>query len=166
MSARRFGIPTLYGGVQFRSRQEATWACFLDRLQLRWDYEPADLDYYIPDFDVLFARKPLLLEIKGSNEDIACAKSKIESTSWQGDIAVLVNAETRFVGEIFEEQSGWSRAVLCFCMKCKKPTIVAEAGQWSCRNCDGGNRDLWWAYDASPDWRESKNATQWRPAAE
>lgn len=162
--SRRFGIPTTYGGLRFRSRQEATWAAFFDLQKLRWSYEPADLDFYLPDFDLMFARRPLLIEIKGSNDDIELAKSKVESTSWTGDIAVLVNTETRFVGEMFEEDAGWSRAVWTFCLKCKAPTLVAESGRWACRNCAGGNRDLWWAYDASADWRAAKNVTQWRAA--
>ena len=47
---RRVGIPTLFAGVRFRSRQEAKWASFLSALKLRWDYEPCDLAGYIPDF--------------------------------------------------------------------------------------------------------------------
>ncbi len=45
-------IPTVYGGVQFRSRLEARWAAFFDILRWRWEYEPLDAAGWIPDFYV------------------------------------------------------------------------------------------------------------------
>lgn len=44
--------PTLYAGVQFRSRLEATWACFFDHLEWKWEYEPSVYDGpgWLPDF--------------------------------------------------------------------------------------------------------------------
>ncbi len=124
-----------------------------------------DLPGYVPDYELKFARKALFVEIKPSHEDMACAKSKIESTGFDGDFAILVDAESKFIGEIFEPECGWSRAVLTFCKKCNTSTIVSEDGRWACRNCDGSSRDLWWAYDASAEWRAAKNAVQWKPRA-
>lgn len=43
-------IPTVYAGVQMRSRLEATWAAFFDQMGWKWSYEPVDLDGWIPDF--------------------------------------------------------------------------------------------------------------------
>lgn len=43
-------IPTLYKGRQYRSRLEARWAAFFDLLNWRHEYEPFDLDGWIPDF--------------------------------------------------------------------------------------------------------------------
>lgn len=43
-------IPTLYAGVMFRSRLEARWAATFDLCGVPWQYEPFDLDGYIPDF--------------------------------------------------------------------------------------------------------------------
>jgi hypothetical protein len=43
-------IPTVYDGIQFRSRLEARWACMFDMMSLNWLYEPLDLDGWIPDF--------------------------------------------------------------------------------------------------------------------
>lgn len=50
-------IPTSYAGVRFRSRLEARWAAFFDLLEWKWDYEPIDLNGYIPDFIV---RRPMM----------------------------------------------------------------------------------------------------------
>ncbi len=46
----RKAIPTLYRGVQFRSRLEAKWAAFFDAMGWPWQYEPFDLAGWIPDF--------------------------------------------------------------------------------------------------------------------
>jgi len=43
-------IPTTYKGVRFRSRLEATWAAFFDKMGWNWEYEPIDLDGWTPDF--------------------------------------------------------------------------------------------------------------------
>lgn len=47
-------IPTMYRGTQFRSRLEARWAEFFDRIGLVWQYEPEGYETsagrYLPDF--------------------------------------------------------------------------------------------------------------------
>lgn len=64
MSENR-GIPTLYAGTRFRSRLEARWAAFFDLAGWRWEYEPIDLDGWIPDFHVLWKNwHQHLIEIK------------------------------------------------------------------------------------------------------
>jgi hypothetical protein len=50
-------IQTEYKGYLFRSRLEARWAYFFDKMQLKWDYEAEgfeldDGQYYLPDFKV------------------------------------------------------------------------------------------------------------------
>lgn len=60
---RRAGIPTMHAGTRFRSRLEARWATFFDAIGWQWEYEPFDLDGYIPDFAILGVR-PFLVEVK------------------------------------------------------------------------------------------------------
>lgn len=58
-------IPTLYNGVQFRSRLEARWAAFFDLCHWKWEYEPIDLNGWIPDFRVIDSgRTAHLCEVK------------------------------------------------------------------------------------------------------
>jgi len=57
------GIPTIYAGVQFRSRLEAKWAAFFDLIGWRWEYEPFDLAGWIPDF-LLIGASSVLVEVK------------------------------------------------------------------------------------------------------
>lgn len=48
-------IETNYKGYRFRSRLEARWAVFFDRMGMRWEYEPEGFELpdgtrYLPDF--------------------------------------------------------------------------------------------------------------------
>ena len=56
-------IPTMYNGVQFRSRLEATWAAFFDLCGWDWDYEPIDFNGWIPDF-VIHGGIDVYVEVK------------------------------------------------------------------------------------------------------
>lgn len=56
-------IPTVYRGVQYRSRLEARWACFFDLMGWPFQYEPFDLAGWIPDF-LLAGHQPVLVEVK------------------------------------------------------------------------------------------------------
>jgi hypothetical protein len=58
------GIPTVYRGVQYRSRLEAKWAAFFDLLGWPYQYEPFDLGGWIPDFMLTSGPKPVLVEVK------------------------------------------------------------------------------------------------------
>ena len=65
-------IPTTYNGVRFRSRLEAKWAATFDRMGWLWEYEPIDLNGWIPDFLVQhpkFNSRPWLVEVKPINTD-------------------------------------------------------------------------------------------------
>jgi hypothetical protein len=52
-----YSIPTKYKGFEFRSRLEARWAIYFDKIGLKWDYEPEgyvleDGTHYLPDFHI------------------------------------------------------------------------------------------------------------------
>jgi hypothetical protein len=56
-------IETQYAGHTFRSRLEARWAAFFDILEWHWEYEPFDLNGWIPDFQVV-GKCPIIFDIK------------------------------------------------------------------------------------------------------
>lgn len=60
-------IQTKYAGCLFRSRLEARWAIFLDRMRYKWVYEPEGFVLpsgpYLPDFEL--PEFGMYLEIKG-----------------------------------------------------------------------------------------------------
>ena len=82
-------IPTMYKGIQFRSRLEARWATFFDLCGWKWDYEPEDLAGYIPDFMLHFDKGDVLAEVKPSNpsDDHELAQAKIFNGGWRGAAA-------------------------------------------------------------------------------
>lgn len=49
-------IETTYKGYRFRSRLEARWAIFYDKIGINWEYEtdrvPTDAGHYLPDFTI------------------------------------------------------------------------------------------------------------------
>jgi hypothetical protein len=110
-------IPTKYKGVQFRSRLEAKWAAFFDLAKWEWDYEPLDLNGYIPDFIVKTPDRECLtcaktsesctgqhrlIEVKPALKltDYEEAQAKIARSGWQGP-ASCVGA---IVGLLFDDQ--------------------------------------------------------------
>ena len=60
-------LPTLYRGIQFRSRIEARWAVVFDFFDLQWEYEPEHYELpignYLPDF--WLQNQDCWVEIKG-----------------------------------------------------------------------------------------------------
>ena len=71
--------PTLYKGIQYRSRLEATWACFFELAGLTYEYEPFDLPGWSPDFLIKKTGWSDLVEVKPVFEFTKPMKSKIES---------------------------------------------------------------------------------------
>jgi hypothetical protein len=62
-------IPTTgIQGIRFRSRIEAQWAEMFTKLGWEWEYEPIDLNGYIPDFIIKFPYEHLLVEVKGDTD--------------------------------------------------------------------------------------------------
>ena len=59
-------IETYYNGYRFRSRIEARWAVFFDKMGIEYQYEPEGFDfgevYYLPDF--YLPKQKLWIEIK------------------------------------------------------------------------------------------------------
>ncbi len=89
------GIPTIgVRGIQFRSRIEAQWAYIFEKLGWNWEYEPIDLEGYIPDFIIKFGDEDILIEIKGDTniwkeEVYKPHKEKIIKSGWKGMFGIL-----------------------------------------------------------------------------
>lgn len=63
-------IETWYKGIKFRSRTEARWAVFFDKLNIEWEYEKegfvmSDGSYYLPDFWLPTFDGGMYAEVKG-----------------------------------------------------------------------------------------------------
>lgn len=183
----RRGIPTTYGGVRFRSRIEARWAVMFDQLGWRWEYEPLDLDGYIPDFVLMFT-EPLLVEVKHelalSNLVRHCRK--IEMSGWEHEALVLgatpliAESQTWHLTHVFgllgerigesETPTGWNwdEAIPFRCGGCKRPSLLHTSMSWRCRasGCyDGDGHIAAMDVDILTRWRLAHEATAWRGAA-
>ena len=63
VAERTNAIPCQYKGINFRSLLEARWAYFFDKLGWIWQYEPFEMDGYIPDF-MITDRLSFFVDIK------------------------------------------------------------------------------------------------------
>ncbi len=177
-------IPTMYNGVQFRSRLEATWATFFDLCFWDWDYEPIDLNGWIPDFVLKGVNYYIYVEVKPFTqiEEFDKAIDKIIKTHINENILLLGVSP-------FGDEWGW---FLGWCNEeCDKdfdcdfhPAIFSDhkasgkigySEQFTYRydyynsvmsfrqrlndmyDGDGYNDDG----DPMPLWKEAKNITQW-----
>lgn len=172
------GIETVYAGIKFRSRAEARWAAFFDNCGWRWRYEPIDLEGYIPDFIIGFA-KPTIVEIKGHAlcvEQLRDSMPKLEATSWEGDAIVLganplwddPKALNPIIGIISERDGmgwNWGDCLVHRCAICTKISVHHDHGSWRCRvsGCYEGNRYIGGieAAELNERWARASNTTRW-----
>lgn len=178
-------IPTMYNGLQFRSRLEATWACMLDKLGWDWDYEPIDLNGYIPDFILKFSM-PLLVEVKPDLEFYSLRNhiDKIEQSGWKGDYLIVgstpfeaqneMGSATigmlvyRFFDNQEQKETPWvSEGIFHVCGACGKHSFHHHEGPWNCIVCAAHDGDHYlgdFPYgEVIRLWRAAKNDTQWNP---
>lgn len=194
MTRPRGPIRTPYAGLTFRSRIEAKWAVMFDKLDWKWEYEPLDLDGYIPDF-VLQFHEPLLVEVKAelSLRELNAHTDKVERSGWQHE-ALIVGAspalktlhpfEARSPGDSFgllgerphdlgddgeDIQREWDTAVLFHCGICERTSLRSAGGSFQCRlnGCashGGDSHDFPIDFDLDAMWRSVHDRTAWKAA--
>jgi ribosomal protein L37AE/L43A len=178
-------IQTKYRSVTFRSRLEARWAMLFDELGWPWEYEPIDLDGYIPDFVLPFKAGPLLVEVKPDFylSELEQHTGKIENSGWEHEAMVvgaspgLINAHgvvySQTIGLLAErlqvedvKSYAWSTALFHHCSECSGHALHSESGDWRCRVCgayDGNTYMLPSDIDLQQVWAETGGRTQWKP---
>ena len=171
-------IPTLYKNIVFRSRLEAKWAAFFDLAQWHWDYEPIDLNGWIPDFQIINKQnKAILVEVKPITDLNREFTDKIDKANNNQYEVLLVGStlpkelDQIYIGWLYELGiNSWARAPFCFYKE--TPNLLDfthEYGYFSGRisgNYDGGS------YGIDSDraskraeifWAIASNSTQWKP---
>ena len=180
----RPGIPTLYNGIQFRSRLEAKWAAFFDLLGWEYEYEPFDLNGWTPDFLIKGKPKDILVEVKPVTEcpeDVvdemwnACPGEHHETENWFSPNYNLLILGCLIPAGGEDDGLGWEIDELA-------GVVTASFGMWK-----GSKRIGYFCKDASWDdrisgedgsfgpnqmevdmdrvaklWREAGNLTQWK----
>lgn len=144
-------IPTRYAGVEFRSRLEAKWACFFDLAGWEWEYEPIDLQGWLPDFWVKWpcghsecgAHHTLYVEVKPVDDYNVRSEFKSHRCGaheylYGGDLGVCATA-----------------------MFGKRPSSTF----WEMAHGAGGGVDtvLNWVENPGALWKEAGNRVQWKP---
>lgn len=148
-------IPTKYRGVQFRSRLEACWASFFDRMGWQWEYEPIDMPGWIPDFLLLTQSRKFLVEIKPAVEfdQLTQYWTKIERASPEIPVLLLgarifqevyeSMPEIRVLGQVMEFACGACGSILSGpnqdcpigCVAFPEASAV-PCGIGKCRDCE------------------------------
>jgi hypothetical protein len=109
-------IPTEYRGRTYRSRLEARWAAFFDRLGLAHEYEPFDLGAWSPDF--LLTDLECLVEVKPLTDlDLtvwkkliaACRARRLFDNSNIGGVLLSMVAPLRSTRDLV--QIGWAGVI-------------------------------------------------------
>ncbi len=165
-------IPTMYNEVQFRSRLEATWAAFFDLCEWEWDYEPIDLNGWIPDF-ILHGNDDVYIEVKPYKEaeewnDVI---DKIFNTGIEEQI-LLLGVSPFYFDDTYELSIGWtildpldylSSAIFFYIKDIRKYDFSESSTFYDDRtgimyncNCFYHNSD------PMPLWKKAKNITQWK----
>ena len=165
------GIPTIGArGIQFRSRIEAQWAYIFETLEWNWDYEPIDLQGYIPDFIIRFDdANEILIEIKGDvniwkEEVYTPHKDKIIKSGWKGQFGILGGAYKEGsaeswinIGKLFN--GGW----------CQDDLVLRKNNKNNKWSLGGDKESVQETYqyhtiqkEFSKLWVEAKNKVQWK----
>jgi hypothetical protein len=171
------GIPTVYGNRTHRSRLEARWAAFFFDIYWRAEYEPFDLDGWIPDFALAGAGgKVILAEVKPifARDEQACRKLEkaaanqyellllgigpFESAEWGGHAAAI--------GWLYEPCGGWDEALLGLSAKTGRYDFFHASGSYGYRisgEDDGTHHIKPTDFTAARHlWAAAGDAVQWR----
>lgn len=153
--------PTMYDGVQYRSRLEARWAAFFDLAEWQHEYEPIDLPGWSPDFRVVFP----------------CRHSECEKTDGKRDgrHSLLVEVKPyyridQFKGHPCMDYPYGFKHGLEGKTACQIPADASaafganpEVTSWEMVHGAGGGGECLesWVSDYSPLWKEAGNIVQW-----
>lgn len=128
MSNQIKAIETLYAGCRFRSRLEARWAVFFNKLRIRWTYESEGYEYedskYLPDF--YLPEIKTYAEVKGGDEALAKDLDKIREFSKRKPVGPVV-----ILGDVHDGYGALSApAHSAFLNGCNGTSIVVKANSF------------------------------------
>ena len=82
-------VITEYAGTTFRSQLEARWAAYFDQRGIAWQYEPARLSGWTPDFRLVLNGVEAYAEVKPVSEFPMDVAQRVLGAGWTGDILIL-----------------------------------------------------------------------------
>ena len=170
--------PTVYQGIQFRSRLEARWAAFFDRLGWPYEYEPFECGGWIPDF-LLKLHTPVLVEVKpaATSRELGDYVRKIDVSTAVHEVLLVgvspfLDADRCF-GLLRDRlwDYGWAEAwhFGCTGMSARQPEhefgFCSSEGSYECRVCGAWNGDHHIGETGAfvhAKWKLAMNDTQYR----
>jgi len=178
-------IPTVYRGRTYRSRLEARWAAFFDRLRWTYEYEPFDLgswspDFLLPDLDTLVEVKPWTSLDKPTADKVADAAGDKQILLTMAAPVLVKNAVS--LGWFLPQPVGdqWYHATMFWLPKFDQPQFKADLVYPADFPVNG--RNIWLSasgtggYTDEPSgrlhgygshtmklWADACNAVQWEP---
>jgi len=142
---RKFSNPTRYSGVMFRSRLEATYAKWFDKIGIAWSYEPEGYmlgnghgylpDFWLPDQGAWFECKGVMLPVD---------EAKIVQLAIESGCDVFVGTTIRGgdlrIGavDMYNDgghEVGYATMIAAKCGKCNRVWLMQDWGNWECRCC-------------------------------
>lgn len=142
-------LPTMYGGINYRSRIEARWAVFFDSLGLQHEYEREGYDLgdgklYLPDF--WLPELKYWVEIKGDDPDedacdkahrLAVASGFMTFVFFGGHVIPSNNQSPCSAYAFYPDGGGDSSYMWCECSECGRLGIQFDgrADRLPCKEC-------------------------------
>ena len=170
-------IPTLYRGRMYRSRLEARWAAFFDRLGWQHEYEPFDLGKWSPDFAIT-SPFDALIEVKPITEPDPDLFERVQGAVDRGAVFVMGIAP---VSRGKWVQLGWwaasyEPALVVWMAEPDQPVLTADIlsftsdrKNWVTGTNGHGLVETDWPHmlayrdHALGLWADASNAVQWEP---
>lgn len=141
-------IETQYNGLRFRSRLEARWAVFFDKLGIKYQYEPEGFeltngvrylpDFYLPESDSFFEVKGIMTDKDMGKINALIENAKRPVTIGYGDFTFCA-CDVWYDGEFC--MSTIEDSVLVKCGKCGKYYFSALQGSYVCLCCGAYDGD-------------------------
>jgi hypothetical protein len=97
-------VPTVYKGIQYRSRIEARWAVFFTVLGIEFEYEPqpfnlGKLGWYLPDFYI--PKQHIWIEIKARDPKPIELKKLAGVVQERGELGLLLGGPCSWQGRVW-----------------------------------------------------------------
>jgi hypothetical protein len=141
-----------------------------DSFKWSWEYEPYDLDGYIPDFVLIFSTGLLLVEIKPDMQISALRRhaSKVDRSGWEDKAVILggtpfLDGEREKIPQLFgwAKDTAWAPAALFRCGKCRNISFSSSKSGSRCyvKGCLGYSMSAVPRLEAM--WGKAHNLTKW-----
>jgi hypothetical protein len=123
--SKRWSIPTVYQGTQFRSKLEAEWAQFFDAYGIPYEYEPrgfvTEIGFALPDF--WLSRGEQFFEVKGRWTQVE--DEKFAALARELAPIALVLGGPRGIAAVYSHSGSLEPAATIFCNRCE--TVIWQA---------------------------------------